>query len=356
MADKTVTVKSSGGDYTTLADALSTEAADLTSASYYLGGPGKLIIECYNFEDTQGVNETSATWVTSTDYYVHIKAVDDHGGKWSTSAYRLHVTGNSANILTINQTDLEHIHIQGLQIHTESTSALSPAIKSTGAPTTGFMWVEDCIIIADDTASGGALRGIRLEEANLTYLIWNTIIYGTGGDAGSQGLQTSSTSCDVWAYYLTIDDIATGFQEAGGTIRAKNCRVTNVTTVAANSLEATSNYNLTDNATAPTNWGANSIDGGDTPTIDYVDDTNATATSRDYHINSTSDSGYQAGVSLSSDGDNPVSTDIDGDTRHASTPTIGADEYIVAGGATAGSAPRITIQQAFAAIQRAATW
>ena len=89
---KTVTVKSSAGDYNNLNAALATEKTDLTAQT------GDLVIECYNFSDTTRVIGTSTQgWVTDGTHRVIIRAVDDHGGKWSTSAYRLELGGNNGS-------------------------------------------------------------------------------------------------------------------------------------------------------------------------------------------------------------------------------------------------------------------
>ncbi|MDV7392544.1 hypothetical protein RZS08_14355, partial [Arthrospira platensis SPKY1] len=99
MANATVTVKSSGGDYTSLNAALAGEVADLTSNCHGTGGPGILTIECWNFEDTTAAS-TGTGYTTSADYYINIIGrADDktssNTGKWSTDRYRLITTGSS---------------------------------------------------------------------------------------------------------------------------------------------------------------------------------------------------------------------------------------------------------------------
>lgn len=312
MADKTVTVGSSTGGYASLNAALAGEIADLTSGTYYLGGPGRLIINCHNTEDTASVNQGSSGWTSSTAYYVLIQSVDDHNGTYGTTAYRLKQTGAVSNVLTINQSSLEHVHLKGLQIWNGAGSALAPAVKSTGAPSTGFFKIEKCIIAVDD--SGNALRGLRFEEGNITYKVWNTVVYGAGGSTSSVAVNGTNGTGKVFLSNCTIDSFTRALDLAGANYRVNNCRLTNITKLSDQSLHADSDYNLTDNSTSvPTNWGTNSIDGGDTPTINYVDSTGALA-SRDYHV-ASGDSGIGAGQDLSSSTGIAFTDDIDGDTR-----------------------------------------
>ena len=313
MADKTVTV-GPAQTYASLNAALAGEIADLTDAAYFSGGPGRLIIDCYDFEDTTVVNQGVSGWTTSDSYYVLIRAVDDHAGKYSTSSYRLSVGVSVGVACQIDQTTLEHIHFQGIQIYHPSNVTNSQAIRTAGAPTTGWFKFEKCIVILGDDVDD-ALVGIRLTEINTTYYIWNTLVYGAGGNATSAGIQMINSSA-TYIYNCTIDDIATGLDlAAGASVRLKNTRITNVTTISDQGLHADSDYNLTDgDASSINNWGANSIDSGDTPTISYVDDDNANLLLRDYHIEA-GDTGVGAAADLSGDADNPFTDDIDGETR-----------------------------------------
>jgi hypothetical protein len=306
MADRTVTVGPTG-DYASLNAAFAGE-----DGYNCVTNTGDLIIQCQNFQDTTVVNYTSGTGITTdATYGVRVEALNDHGGKWSTSAYRLDITTNVSQALTIGAELCEHLHLKGLQFRIGGTTGGAPCVKATGTPTTGLWQIEKCILIADDTTA--YKRGMRLEEANLDYHIWNTVIYGTGLEVSSAGLNIVTSTAGVFIYNCTIDTIATGIDAAGSNVRAKNTRITNVTTVCDQSMHADSDYNLTD-GTAPTNWGTNSIDSTDTPTIDYVDDANATLTSRDYHLGAT-DSGIDAGTDLSADTDLSFTDDIDGETR-----------------------------------------
>lgn len=337
--DRTVTVKASGGDYDSLSAALVAEQALLVSLDR------RLIIECYDMVDTTQVNTDGQTWSTDATRYVWIKAVSDHAGAWSTSVYR-HEYGGITYAMNLGQ--IAFGIITGMQFRYTGGNSGVKLVEIDSDLDGGTWYIQKCIAIGDGAAL--ATSGFYARQSG-NYKFSNCLIYGCSGDA----IPVGSSTANVWVDGCTIDDCATGIDTAAASrVRVRDTRITNCTTVIdeiSGALHTDSNYNLTDSA-APTNWGANSLDSTDTPTIDYVDDSNATMTSRDYHMNSASDSAYDAGVDLSGDGDNPFSDDIDSHTR--SRWDIGADEYNSGGVVEGGSAPMISV---FAtAIQRASSW
>lgn len=317
MADVTKTIKSSGGDYASLDAAFAAnEGLDLT-VDNGSGVPGNLIFECHNFADTTQVVYISGTAITtSATYKVIVRAADDHQGKWSTSVYRLVQDSSLLYLMNLSQQYVENIRFEGIQFYQKSTSNNASTLRSAGAPTVGSTFEMDkCIIVNEDHASY-AHRALRFEENNCDYYVSNCALYCNGANAASVGLLVTGNAVNVYFYNCTVDGFETpisGSTNLNNT-RLKNTRVTDCTTVASHSIHADSDYNLTDNSTVPTNWGTNSIDGTDTPTIDYVDDSNATLTSRDYHLGATDD-GIGAGTDLSADTDLSFTDDIDGDTR-----------------------------------------
>jgi hypothetical protein len=314
---KTVTVNPSGGDYVSLNAALAGEATDVTAQS------GDLVISCENFEDTTEVAWPSG-FTSDETHRVVITAADDHGGKWSTSAYRLNVEGTvDDGCFRYNQSsDSNYIVFQGIQFREYgSVDGVHGLRLQTGAATT--VKLDKCILIGDHADADTLVRGIRTDDNDFRLIMSNTLIYGWNDGLL---LTQSTTGGDHIIYNCTIDGAGRyglfykGF--AAGAIKVKNTRFTNHGTAflyeqnsGFDAFDSTSDYNLTDDvASSITNWGSNSIDSGDTPTIAYIDDTNSTLTARDYHLD-TGDSGIGAGQDLSSDPDLPVTDDIDGDTR-----------------------------------------
>ena len=313
---KTVTVKSSGGDYATLNAVDAGEATDLTATA------GDLVVECYNFEDTTQALFDDAGWVTDSTHRLVIRAVDGHGGKWNTSCYRM--VGATGRI--VNQT-IDYLFIDGVQCNlTNAGSNAQGYYAHSSLDAVGETEIDRMIVVGVTGAT--APDGITNSEPLHDIKIRNSVLYGL-----QNGIASAGTGSRIIADNVTVDDCINGITPGYAGHILTNCRITNCTNVVSattSDLDAASNYNLTD-GTAPANWGANSIDSTDTPTVDYLDSSNATLTARDYHLASTSDSGYNTGTDLSGS----FTTDIDSDTR--SSWDIGADEYGT-GAATINSA------------------
>ncbi len=318
---KTVTVASSGGDYTTLSAALSGEATDVTAQS------GDLIISCENFSDVQQVSTTGQAWTTDATHRVLIQIVDAHNGEWTTSAYRLETTGTCFRNTTID--DLE---IVGIQVREHGTSLNSRCIHYQTGLDSGTQVLQKFILIQDHNDVTDPVACIEIDDPTPVYKLSNGIMYGDiAGSSTLKGLKVDASTAVVYCDNVTIDSVDNGLDITSPNIRFRNSRITNVNNVkvGTGTLHSASNYNLTD-GTAPTNWGANSLDSTDSPVIAYVDDSNATMKSRDYKLSGASDSGYEAGTDLSGDSNNPFSDDITGTARTVPW-DIGAHEKSFAG-------------------------
>jgi len=294
---KTVTVKPSQGDYSNLNAVNDFEATDLTATA------GDLVIQCYNFVDTTQALFDAVEWVTDPTHRVVIQAVNDHGGKWNTGCYRM--TGTATTI--INRT-VDYMTITGVQVNiTSSGSNAGAFIADSLLNAVGTTVIDKLIMFGLGSQTAG--YGVANNEPLHDVYIRNSLIYST-----YRGLSSAGTGSTIYADNCTIDDCSDyGVYISYGGHRLRNTRITNCAAVTSSgTLHVDSNYNLTDgDVSGITNWGANSLDSTDTPTISYVDSTNADRTARDYHIQ-PNDSGVGAGMDLSGDG---WSDDIDGDAR-----------------------------------------
>jgi len=303
---KTVTVASGGGDYTSLSAALVGEATDVTAQV------GDLIVSGENFSDTTAVDTTGQLWTTDATHRVLIQMADNHSGKWSTSVYRLETTGTA-----FRNTTIDHLEITGIQVREHGTGSGSRCIHYQTGLSSGTQVLQKFILIQDHNDAADDVTCLEIDDSSPTYKISNGVIYAdVAGSNSVIGLKVDATGAVVYCDNVVIDAVDTGFLISSPNVHFRNTRITSVTNVkaGASDLHSDSNFNLTDNS-SPTNWGANSIDSGDAPTIGYVDDSNATMTSRDYHLAADTDSGYEAGTDLSGDANNPFSDDIDGTTR-----------------------------------------
>jgi len=319
VADRTVTVKPSGGDYTTLAAAIAAEVAanaDLTSDNGS-GSAGILNVEIDG--DWSGGADTAAVsiagFTVSADYYVHIytTAAARHNGKWDTGAYRL-VTATSCLVCSVDYT-----RIEGLQFDISSSTASS--YSNCNLTTAIGSRISNCIAKWSGTTSstghcfdidGGA-------TAATPCLIWNCIAY----DAPDYGFQLTGAENDsIYVYNCTAIGCVRGYYTSYGDTIAKNCVGFGNSDVAFyGTYDGTSTKNAYDNGSDP---GSAGVDISAEVGTDLFADYNAD----DFHLKSGS---ALIGAGADDPGSGLYSDDIDGDSR-VSTWDIGADEYVAAGG------------------------
>lgn len=318
---KTVTVASGGGDYTSLSAALAAEATDVTAQV------GDLIISCENFSDTTVVNTSGQLWTTNATHRVLIQIADNHNLTWSASVYRLETTQTC-----ITNSTIDHLEISGIQCREHGTINGERVLHMNVGLDSGTFKLEKFILISDHNDATDSTNIVELDDNSQTYKLSNGVMYADqSGSSNVNGINVGgiTAAANVWIDNVTIDSVDNGLAlgSGSGNIRARNTRITsvNVAVSGGSTLHADSDFNLTDNS-APTNWGANSIDSGDAPAIGYVDDSNATMTSRDYHMSVDTDSGHETGTDLSGDANNPFSDDGAGTTRTVPW-DIGAHEF-----------------------------
>jgi len=107
MADeRLVTVKSSGGDYTSLAAAIAGEAGNLVAADEWLH------IECYAMTDITEAHITGFTTSSDCRIVVDTPLSERHQGVWDSNKYNLKYSiGNG--IIKVSQS---HVLLEGLQV------------------------------------------------------------------------------------------------------------------------------------------------------------------------------------------------------------------------------------------------
>lgn len=304
----TFTVKpGGGGNYTSLNAALLGEATNLTTLDEIYR------FDLYPGEDTTKVlsGPTSSSWVTDATRYVELRVVDSGGNPvytytWSTSIYRLNVNTLNASVIYLPGsagTGIHHLkHTAGtLQVRATGDSEDFSGIFE--LHNDGFAHFDGGGIIVDelfDTVE--QWRAIKVDGA-ADYRFRNFIAYSKNAIAHASAAVNQPFGGGVLTLQnCTFDGYQWGIlsQNAGNTIVNTNCRYTNIGTLLptwANLGSITGSNNLTDETTnIPPSWTATQSGA----TLDYVDATNATMTSRDYRLNSSTDDGYQNGKSLAS--------------------------------------------------------
>ena len=166
MADKTVTVKSSGGNYTSLNAALAGESANLTSGSYYGGGPGRLNIVCYSMTDTTSA-ATGGGYTASSNYYINIYTDPSarHAGVWDSGKYNLSTATGSDSIYFY----ADYTHISYLQVSNSGTAVTDNCIERGG--------YRNYATIIGNICKGGYNGIICNNIGNGGDLIYNNIVY-----------------------------------------------------------------------------------------------------------------------------------------------------------------------------------
>lgn len=305
MSNVTKTVKSSGGDYTSLNAALAGQSADLTANCGGSGGAGILTIECYSMEDTT-IASTGTGYTTSSSYYINITvpASEVHDGKWNTSKYRL--VSSSSPVISNQE---EYTRITGVQAYSSSgvvilsTAAgclIDRCIVSSTATSTSQHAIysnvtgDPAMTIRNSLVYGPASRGIYAAQGTVTCQNVTAVDCGRQGFYATGGGTITCVNCIGWSNGDGSTYLDFG---AGGTITCNNCL----------------SYD-----TSADNFGGsgNVADSTDNPFADYDND--------DFHLVVGCDA-INAGQSLAG----TFTTDIDGETR-TGTWDIGADEYVAA--------------------------
>lgn len=315
----TSTIKSSGGDYSSLSAWEAAKQANIVTADQIQ------VAECYSFEDTSQV--TIDGWTTDATRYISINtpSAERHDGKWNTSKYRLVVSGSYSGVIVVRES---YVRIDGLQVHNTIVEAASgitfPNIDFT---TSSDVRISNCIVRGTtDTDGIGTTVGIgstsNIGGDNLRYWIWNCIIYDfktSSGSTAGNGIQQGTFNQSSSVENCTVYDCDTGILAGtSGTRNIYNCLVQSCATDYSGTWSAGTN-NASEDGTHPGT-------SGQTGTATFVN-----AASDDFHLDSADTVAKDNGADRSA-GTIAFSTDIDGATRSGSW-DIGADEITAGGGA-----------------------
>ena len=316
----TKTIKTSGGDYTTLSAWEAGEQADIT-------GLGPSVAECYSMSDTTAV--VIAGWTTTASDYIRIytPTSERHDGKWNTSKYRL-TSGNSTAI-DISE---DFVRLDGLQLYHDGVSADNRyAVNISGTGAGAVIYVTNCILRGNNNG-GWYDSGVNTTSTAVgTIYIYNNMIYdwGRSGSASHAGIcinAPGASSIDAYVYNNTIQNCRYGISRLDSDIFAvNNLFSASVTADANGTFAAGTDYNATNAASIGyTVTGSGNTHDRTSQTFTFVDSAND-----DFHLQS----GDAGAKDFGSDLSGTFTVDIDGATRSGSW-DIGADEYTAGGGPT----------------------
>ena len=311
----TKTVKSSGGDYTSLSAWEAGRQGDLPTLDYIE------VADCSGFEDTTGVEIDG--WTTDSTRYIEIKA-DYVGGKWSTNLYRIYPSADGAIHINEGYVRVHHIQMGMSAPHSSDyDSCKIVAIHGGGRPD---VRIYNFIIKGCATGtSAGYHGGIHVwgHDHVADVRVWNGFIYDCKCDSDASALQTFNCTGTLYAYNVTIHNCRYGVRPMSATIDCRNVLTQDCDDgfYEDGGSFGSSDYNLSDIATdAP---GANSRN---EKTVLFVDEAGD-----DFHLAANDTEARDNGAS--DPGAGLFSNDVDGQTRGGAW-DIGADEYVAAAAST----------------------
>lgn len=249
MADEDIkTVKSSGGDYTSLDAWEAGEQADIVAADKIA------VAEVYAFEDTTAF--TIAGWTVDSTRYIIVRTptTERHAGAWSDAKQRLVV-----DVLTSGQSPIiiqeAYTKIQGLQVKTTASASFRSAIRVDAVTDVEIGY---CILQHSGSA-GFQNAGIYVTGATASNIkFFNSIAYGYLGSENA-GVFMIGTNNSISCYNNVLYNCLNGILRSGsGSVVATNCAVfTN--TDDFNGASITVDYCASDdgdgtNAVTPTDW------------------------------------------------------------------------------------------------------
>lgn len=294
----TSTIKSSGGDYTSLSAWEAAVQADIVAADQIQQA------ECYAFQDTTAC--TINGWTTDATRYIRIytPSAERHAGVFDAAKYNIKLTGAFSRPLTIVE---EFVRVEGIQLWSSATTNGFNALNIQTTATSDVR-VSETICRCNSTGTNDGFHSCMRVEGG-TVRFQNIIAYG--------GRQVLSAAVVTDAIDITADNCTFakggvyGVIRTSGTVALTNCYS------GGNGTDA---YNGTITFTTCAHDTATSFTGS-TGSIAHSTDTfvNVTAGSEDYHLADGS-----ALIDVGTDLSGTFTTDIDGDT--IVTWDIGADD------------------------------
>lgn len=268
-------------------------------------------------DDTLYVNFNGATFTDpDVDYIKIIGEVST--AVWNDDIYSLVVNNDDCIVVWDDAIRLEKLQIRVAVTDGNAENNIDIAAISAG----GIIKIDKCILRQHDNDSYTS-NGIKINDADVTVYIWNNLIYDGSDNASYSNAGIFNQAGTSYIYYNTVVDFCVCVNNAGTSILKNNVVSSSTLSNIYNTGTLTgSDYNMSDDATNT----------GGAHDFSSVTFTFADTDSYDYRITDSDTGAFEKGVDLSGDGNLPVSDDIVGTTRDASTPDCGFFEYTSGGG------------------------
>jgi hypothetical protein len=319
----TSTIKTAGGDYSSLSAWEAAKQADIVAADEIQQA------ECYDgaFNGLTGI----VGWTTSATNYIRIytpTAERHNGTSRDVSGVGAQFTYDGSttddSVLYISE---DYVRLEGLEIKNTAASggpsrrgALIVDTAPTGAGLNQLL-LQDCIFI---DGVGSNVPAVWLDQGALNAILRNCIIIVRGNSQGIGNFDGTSGTLEV--SHCTILDQGSGtyglVTQSQGTVKNTYAGGFGTEDFYTGGVAPTGSHNASSDTSASTDFTSSLT--SKAASNQFV---SVTSGSEDLHLKSGSDL-EAAGTPLGA-----VTTDIDGDARSGTTPDIGADEF---GGTTAG--------------------
>jgi parallel beta-helix repeat protein len=308
-------------------DATHLNTLDLWTNNYQLNVP------CYYDSAADATAVEINGWTTGAPNYLRIYTPNNiatevnqsqrHSGKWDEGKYRIEFTGEYGGD-TFYVRD-NNVKVSGLEIniHGQTNGIFRGILFYPNSDVLGdSIEINDNIIKGDWTGSayGVGITGYtNLNNKSTTFKAWNNIIYDMSNGSNGSGIYIDDgydVMARAYVYNNTIYNSYIGIHRTSGYAYLKNNIVQNCTDGYSGTMDASSDYNISNVASdAP----SASYRSGQATTVTFQDSTN-----KDFHLGLTDTMARNVGANLSSDSSFAFATDIDGNGR--GTWDIGADE------------------------------
>lgn len=308
------TIKSAGGDYTTVTAWEAANQGDLVAADEIRQA------ECFALAETSTVTIDGSTTDATRYLRVYASAGLEAQMPFSSSVYRLQVNGNALVFAD------DYCRVERIQVDTSNSSTVRAAIRVNNKG----CFVLGCLV--RNTHASNANHGVHcLPPANEKTIVANCVAIGNGA-TGGHGFNADGGGANAAAYFYNCTAIgwANGVMRTGRDCHAKNCLSHGNSGSDFSGTFTSISYCASEDATASGTGSRTS------QTFTFVN-----AAGGDYHLSSSDAGAKDFGTDLSADATYAFSTDFDGATR-SGTWDIGADEVVstntdLSGGASPGT-------------------
>lgn len=294
----TVTVKTSGGDYTSLNGAEAGEQADLPTADV------NLTIECYAMSDTAAVDFDGWTTDATRMITVTVPVAERHSGVYDAAKY-VKTNGHGTGF-DIHEA---YVDVVGVQFTGDNNYATGACVDINGDLGVSSVFnFEKCLFVYLG-ADGFGTYGLELEfltgPDQRTLYMRNCLFYDWDGASAIRNIDDEA-NWNAYVFNCTFQNNVLAVA-SDANLKLMNCLFSGNTTDFSGTIGSGSDYNATNNASL--GYTANTNDRV-SQTFTFDD-----AGGDDFHLDPADAGALDFGVDLSADADQPFSDDIEGTTR-----------------------------------------